>query len=110
MRDFLKGLERELPTIYAPKRYTKRLQEDGNPLPESSDYKSIKADEYDNGVVTLVPLDVGAYAEKYSQKAVRKNCTIPSWLDTFASKNQLSLSEVLQNALIGIYKQTNHLD
>ena len=110
MRDFLKGLERELPTIYASKRYTKRLQEDGNPLPEPSDYKSIEADEYDNGVVTLVPLDVGAYAEKYSQKAVRKNCTIPSWLDTFASKNQLSLSEVLQNALIGIYKQTNHLD
>ena len=70
----------------------------------------IEADEYENGVVTLVPLDVGTYAEKYSQKAVRKNCTIPSWLDTFASKNQLSLSEILQNALIGIYKQTNHLD
>lgn len=84
--------------------------EDGNPLPEPSDYKSIEADEYENGVVTLVPLDVGTYAEKYSQKAVRKNCTIPSWLDTFASKNQLSLSEILQNALIGIYKQTNHLD
>ena len=84
--------------------------EDGNPLPKPSDYKSIEADEYENGVVTMVPLDVGTYAEKYSQKAVRKNCTIPSWLDTFASKNQLSLSEILQNALIGIYKQTNHLD
>ena len=66
----MKGLERELPTIYAPKRYTKRLQEDGNPLPEPSDYKSIKADEYDNGVVTLVPLDVGAYAEKYGSSNI----------------------------------------
>ena len=43
--------------------------EDGNPLPEPSDYKSIEADEYENGVVTLVPLK--NTVKKQSERIVR---------------------------------------
>ena len=40
------------------------------------------------------------YAEKYGKKAVRKNLTIPAWLNTFAENNHINFSQVLQDALI----------
>ncbi len=44
-------------------------------------------------------LDIDAYAEKYGSKAVRKNCTIPAWLNTAAEKAHINFSQVLQTAL-----------
>lgn len=73
--------------------------QDGNPAPSSSDIASIKADEYENGFVSAVILDMDAYAEKYGNKAVRKNCTIPAWLNTAAENAHLNFSQILQNAL-----------
>ncbi len=37
-----------------------------------------------------------AYAEKYGSKAVRKNVTIPAWLDTFGERNNIKFSQVLR--------------
>ena len=31
----------------------------------------------------MLVLDMDAYAEKYGEKAVRKNLTIPAWLNPF---------------------------
>ena len=45
------------------------------------------------------------YAEKYGEKAVRKNLTIPAWLNTFAEKNHINFSQVLQEALTAIYQR-----
>lgn len=45
-------------------------------------------------------LDIDAYAEKYGSKAVRKNITIPAWLNTFGEKKNLNFSKVLQDALM----------
>ena len=81
--------------------------EDGDVLPTPSNILNIKADEYENGFVSLILLDVETYSMKYSVKAVRKNCTIPSWLDNFASKNKISLSKVLQKALMDLYNNKN---
>ena len=39
-------------------------------------------------------------------KAVRKNITIPAWLDTFAQKNGLSLSKIVQDSLLDLAKET----
>ena len=80
--------------------------EEGKKVPCPSDIKNIKADEYDNGFTSLIVLDIKSYSEKYSNRAVRKNCTIPYWLDTFASKNNISLSHVLQSALLNLYQDT----
>ena len=72
--------------------------EDGNAVPKASDIGSVKCE---NGCfVNLVMLDMDSYAEKYGEKAVRKNCTIPAWLNTAAEKNNVNFSAVLQNALI----------
>ena len=73
--------------------------EDGRKPPEPSAVENVRADEYDGGFVSVVMLDVDAYAEKYGSKAVRKNCTIPAWLNTAAEKAHLNFSQVLQTAL-----------
>lgn len=82
--------------------------EDDNKIPPASNIKEVKADEYDGGFVSLIVLDVYKYSEKYSKKAIRKNCTIPYWLDVFASKNNISLSSLLQDALINLYQESQN--
>lgn len=74
--------------------------EDGESIPEASKYKDIKPNE--NEMVNLLLLDLDSYAEKYGEKAVRKNLTIPAWLNTFAEKNNLNFSKILQDALLSI--------
>lgn len=73
--------------------------EDGKKAPEPSAVESVRADEYDNGFVSVIMLDMDSYAEKYGSKAVRKNCTIPAWLNTAAENAHINFSQVLQNAL-----------
>ncbi|MCD8344062.1 MAG: type II toxin-antitoxin system HicB family antitoxin [Oscillospiraceae bacterium] len=79
--------------------------EDGNPIPPASSPASVSA--ADGEFVSAVVLDMDAYAEKYGNKAVRKNLTIPAWLNTFAEKQHLSFSKVLTDALTNIYQQAN---
>ncbi|MDN5279892.1 MAG: hypothetical protein PWR01_3857 [Clostridiales bacterium] len=77
--------------------------EDGKPVPKASNIKDIKAEE--GGFVSMLVLDMDSYMEKYGNKAIRKNLTIPAWLNTFAVANHINFSKVLQDALIGIYKK-----
>lgn len=74
--------------------------EDGNPVPKASNIQEVHANEYPDGFVSMLILDMDAYAEKYGEKAVRKNCTIPAWLNTLAEKNRVNFSVVLQEALV----------
>lgn len=73
--------------------------EEGKKPPKASAPENVKADEYENGLVSVIMLDIDAYAEKYGSKAVRKNCTIPAWLNTAAEKANLNFSQILQTAL-----------
>lgn len=73
--------------------------EDGDEIPEASKINDVKADEYENGFVNLIMLDISSYAEKYGDKAVRKNCTIPAWLNTKAEAAHINFSAALQDAL-----------
>ena len=41
-----------------------------------------------------------AIAEKYGEKTVRKNISIPAWLNTYGEKNNINFSRVLQEALL----------
>lgn len=72
--------------------------EDGNPYPAASTYASIKAPE--GSFVNLLTLNMDAYAEQYGSKAVRKNITIPAWLNTYGEKNHINFSKVLTDALM----------
>lgn len=74
--------------------------EDGEQIPEASEYKNITTDN--NEMINILLLDLDAYAEKYGEKAVRKNLTIPAWLNTFAEKNNINFSKILQEALLTV--------
>ena len=85
--------------------------EDGKPIPPASKIEDVQADERPGGFVNLIVLDMDAYAEKYGEKAVRKNLTIPAWLNTYAEANNVNFSRVLQDALVAMYqRQTNTVD
>ncbi len=77
--------------------------EEGNAIPAASAPQDITPDE--GGLVTMLVLDMDAYAEKYGAKAVRKNLTIPAWLNTFAERNNINYSKVLQDALTALYQK-----
>lgn len=57
--------------------------EDGKPIPQASKPEDIKADEQPDGFVSLLVLDMDAYAEKYGDKAVRKKSHYPSMAKYF---------------------------
>lgn len=71
--------------------------EDGNKAPAASDIHSVKVPE--GSVLSMVALDMDAYAEKYGKKAVKKTLTIPAWLNTYVEENGISCSRVLQETL-----------
>lgn len=72
--------------------------EEGNDYPKPSEYTDIKSE--DGSFVQLLVLDMDEYAEKYGNKAVRRNVTIPAWLNTFGEKHKVNFSRVLQDALL----------
>lgn len=77
--------------------------EDGNDAPTASnpDVIHVGSGEF----INLLVLDIDAYAEKYGNKAVRKNLTIPAWLNTFAEQRRVNFSQVLTDALTSMYQQ-----
>ena len=77
--------------------------EDGKTIPPASPLESITPDP--GGFVSILVLDMDSYAEKYGKKAVRKNLTIPAWLNTFAENNNINFSQVLQDSLTAMYQQ-----
>ena len=71
--------------------------EDGEKIPHASYYSEITVE---NGcMINMLLLDIDSYEEKYGEKAVRKNLTIPAWLNTFAEKNNINFSKLLQETL-----------
>lgn len=74
------------------------MQDDGEALPEPSSISDAKA-EYPGEIVTLVDVDFAEYRRRNDMRAVKKNCTIPSWLNFEAEKAGVNFSAVLQSAL-----------
>jgi predicted RNase H-like HicB family nuclease len=77
--------------------------EDGKNIPKASSIKKVKPAA--GGFVSMLVLDMDAYSEKYGNKAVRKNLTIPAWLNTFAESKHINFSQVLQDSLTTLYQQ-----
>ena len=80
------------------------MEDDHEPLPEPSAMSDVSTDN-DNDIVTLVDVDFLEYRRKNDLRAVKKNCTIPSWLNFEAEKAGVNFSAVLQTAL----KQELHI-
>lgn len=53
-------------------------------------------------VVSLVDVDFSEYRRKIDTKTVRRNVTLPSWLNYEAEKARINVSRILQDALMEI--------
>lgn len=71
-------------------------EDDGKDLPKAEEIKVAP----EGSTVTWVDADLIAYRRKYDKKTVKKNCTIPSYLNYEAEKQGINFSKVLQDALI----------
>lgn len=74
------------------------MQDEKEDLPKPSNISNIKADNKSD-IVTLVDVDFSEYRRKNDMRAVKKNCTIPSWLNFEAEKAGVNFSAILQSAL-----------
>ena len=75
--------------------------EKGEEVPPASAYSEIHTDDEDD-FVSLLVLDMGAYSEAHSKKVVRKNITIPAWLNAYGEAHHVNFSKVLQEALLSM--------
>ena len=66
-------------------------------IPSPSPINSIVIQE--DQFKTLVDVDFESYRKRNENRSVRKNCTIPSWLNDEAEKAGINFSAVLQEAL-----------
>lgn len=73
------------------------MEDDQKELPIPRALETIKAS---NGeIVSLVDVDFAEYRRKHEMRAVKKNCTLPSWLCYEAEKANINFSQALQTAL-----------
>lgn len=79
------------------------MEDDGEVLPAPSQISAVEAAAED--IVTLVDVDFSEYRRQNDMRTVRRNCSLPAWLDEEATKAKINVSAVLQNAL----KQELHL-
>jgi predicted RNase H-like HicB family nuclease len=60
-------------------------------------YNKIKLNS--NQFISLIEINLLEYRKKYSNIAVKKTLTIPTWLNTIAERNDINFSQLLQKAL-----------
>lgn len=75
------------------------MQDEGKeiPAPNSKYYEN-----EDSDIITLVDVDFVEYRKRVDNRAVKKNCTIPYWLNVEAEKAGINYSKILQEALIDV--------
>lgn len=73
------------------------MEDDDKELPNPYSIKEVAGE---GDIVTLVDVDFSEYRRKHENKAVKKNLTIPSWLNEEATKAGVNFSRILQDALV----------
>lgn len=73
-------------------------------IPKASDVRDINPKEATfaeegTGIVTLVDVDFAEYRRRNENRTVRRNVTLPSWLNAEAEAAKINVSKVLQEAL-----------
>lgn len=80
------------------------MEDEREPLPTPSELETVKK-ESEADVVSLVDVDFAAYRRQHDMRTVRRNVTLPSWLNFEAEKSGVNVSAILQRAL----KQELHI-
>jgi len=72
-------------------------QDKGRDIPNASDLVATETEK--DETKTLVDIDIDEYRRAHDNRTIRKNLTLPSWLNTQAEKAGVNFSQVLQDAL-----------
>lgn len=73
------------------------MEDDGDQIPAPTEMGAVE--RTDGDIVTLVDVDFDEYRRKNSNKAVRRNVSLPEWLDAMAKEAEINVSAVLTRAL-----------
>lgn len=87
-------------------------EDEGRELADASSFSQIDVSKgtfakEGAGVVSLVDVDLAIYRRMLDNKTVRRNVTLPNWLNLEAEKAKINVSKVLQEALmtkLGVYR------
>ena len=71
-------------------------EDDGEKIPEPN---RIPFEKTEGDIETLVDVDFTEYRRKVDRRAVKKNCTLPNWMNVEAEKAGLNFSKLLQEAI-----------
>ncbi len=74
------------------------MEDDKEPIPAPSALADVAA-AHPEATVTLVDVDFTEYRRKNDMRTVRRNVSLPSWLNAAAEEAHLNVSAVLQAAL-----------
>ena len=74
------------------------MEDNDESLPSPTAISKVKTDSTAD-IVTLVDVDFAEYRRKNDMRTVKKNCTIPSWLNFEAEKAGVNFSAILTAAL-----------
>lgn len=80
------------------------MEDEKEPLPVPADISEV-ARENRSDIISFVDVDFAEYRRKNDMRTVRRNVTLPSWLNSEAERSGVNVSAVLQRAL----KQELHL-
>lgn len=81
------------------------LEDMNQPVPSPSEIGTINFGKsefasVEKSYISLVDVDFAKYRKEVDNKMVRKNVTIPNWLNKAAEKEKINVSKVLQEALM----------
>lgn len=74
------------------------MEEEGREIRKPTPVNKLKIPA--DSSIALIKADTLAYRRMMDTKAVRKNVSIPYWLNELATKRNINFSNVLQNALM----------
>lgn len=74
------------------------MEDDKEDIPAPSSLEAVQY-EKDSEVVTLVDVDFAEYRRKNDMRTVRRNVSLPSWLDWVAKEANINVSAILVRAL-----------
>lgn len=80
-------------------------EDEGKKLQEPSDLSQVDLSkgaffEDGRGILSLVDVDLTVYRNRLDNRTVRRNVTIPNWLNQEAEMAHINVSKVLQEALM----------
>lgn len=93
------------------------MEDNKDELPVPSDQaaaiQKVKQDtediDFSKGILTYVDVDFSEYRKKVDTKTVRRNVTLPSWLNYEAEHAGINVSRVLQEALMNVLNVSRNI-